>query len=181
MDVMDAGGHKVALTEELTQTRRKIGADYDTPRSNRVLVGKGLGTAGWKRLPPAGNAASRYVECVCFGFTTNVTTGDGAFYFHVPKELSGMILTYVHALVITAGTTGTTDIQIANVTDSVDMLSTKITIDSTETGSNTAATAAVIDITKDDVALNDVLRIDVDAVSTTKPKGLIVTMGFRLP
>lgn len=181
MDVMDSGGHKLGLEEPLTQTRKKIGADFDVPRSDRALVGKGLGKAGWERLPHTGNAASRYLECVCFAFTTSVTTGDGAFYAHIPTELDKMILTYVHALVITAGTTGTTDIQIANVTDSVDLLSTKLTIDSTETGSNTAATAAVITVANRVVATNDVLRIDVDAVSTTKPKGLIVTLGFRLP
>ena len=61
------------------------------------------------------------------------------------------------------------------------MLSTKITIDSGETGSDTAATAAVIDTSNDDVASWDVLRIDVDAVSTTAAKGLIVTLEFRLP
>lgn len=77
--------------------------------------------------------------------------------------------------------TNTTDIQIANVTDSVDILSTKLTIDSAETGSDTAATAAVIDTSKDDLATNDLLRIDVDAVSTTPAKGLIVTIECRLP
>jgi len=61
------------------------------------------------------------------------------------------------------------------------LIYTKITIDSTETGSNTAATAAVINTSTDDVATNDVLRIDVDAVSTTKPKGLVITLGFQLP
>ena len=92
-----------------------------------------------------------------------------------------MNLVEVHAEVITAGTTNTTDIQIANVTDSVDMLSTKLTIDSGETGSDTAATAAAINTSNDDVTTNDMLRIDVDAVSSTAPKGLIVTLTFRLP
>lgn len=127
------------------------------------------------------NIGIRYVQITCFDYATDVAIGDGKGYFHVPPALNGMNLVYVHAKVITAGTTNTTDIQIANVTDSVDMLSTKLTIDSGETGSDTAATAAVIDTTKDDVATNDLLRIDVDAVSTTKPKGLIITLGFQLP
>ena len=92
-----------------------------------------------------------------------------------------MNLVDVHAEVITAGTTGTTDIQIANVTQVADILSTKLTIDSGETGSDTAATAAVINTAEDDMTENDVLRIDVDAISTTAPKGLIITLGFRLP
>lgn len=112
---------------------------------------------------------------------TQLAIGDGVGYFTVPEELNGMNLVSVHARVVTAGTTNTTDIQIANVTDSVDMLSTKITIDSGETGSDTAATPAVIDTTKDDVVTNDLLRIDIDALSTTKPKGLIMRLKFALP
>lgn len=143
------------------------------------------GTDAGRAVTPDGLAGSnlgeKTVELVVFDFTTDVTTGDGKFYFHVPSPLDGMNLVEVHAEVITAGTTNTTDIQIANATDSVDMLSTVLTIDSGETGSDSAAAPAVIDGTKDDVVTNDLLRIDVDAVSTTAPKGLIVTLGFRLP
>ena len=95
--------------------------------------------------------------------------------------MTGMDLVEVHAECITAGTTGTMDIQIHNATDTADMLSTKLTIDSAETGSDTAATAAVINTAADDVATFDVLRIDIDAVHTTAAKGLYVTMIFRLP
>lgn len=108
----------------------------------------------------------------------SVAIADGQAYITIPEECNGMNLVGVHARVVTAGTTNTTDIQIRNVTDSVDMLSTKITIDSGETGSDTAATPAVIDTTKDDVATNDLLAIDIDAVSTTAPKGLIVVLRF---
>lgn len=123
----------------------------------------------------------KYVSVTCFDYTTNTATGDGKGYFHIPAGLGGMNLVEVHAEVITAGTTGTTDIQIHNVTQAADMLTTKITIDSGETGSDTAATAAVIDSTNDDVATNDLIRIDVDAVSTTPAQGLIITLGFQLP
>lgn len=112
---------------------------------------------------------------------TDIATGDGKADLHIPSTLNGMNLVEVHAEVITAGTTGTTDIQIANATQAADMLSTKLTIDSGETGSDTAAAAAVIDTAQDDLATNDMLRIDVDAVSTTAPKGLIITLTFRLP
>ena len=118
------------------------------------------------------------ISTVAVAYTTNVAVGDGKSYVVIPSAMNGLNLTRVHARVITAGTTGTTDIQIANVTDSVDMLSTKLTIDSGETGSDTAATAAVINTANDEVATNDLLRIDLDAVSTTPPQGLIVTMEF---
>jgi hypothetical protein len=126
------------------------------------------------------NLGTKSLQVTAFDYKTNITVGDGAAYVTVPSSYAGMNLVAVHARVITAGTTGTTDIQIYNLTQTADMLSTKITIDSGETGSDTAATAAVIDTSNDDVASWDVLRIDVDAISTTAPKGLIVTMEFRL-
>lgn len=128
-----------------------------------------------------GIALYKTVEIYTVDATTSTAVGDGKAYFTIPEDLNGWNLTAVHARVITAGTTNTTDIQIANVTDSVDMLSTKLTIDSGETGSDTAATPAVIDTSKDDVATNDLLRIDVDAISTTAAKGLIVRLRFVKP
>jgi len=116
-----------------------------------------------------------------FAAATNVAVGDGKAYFVVPDELDGMNLVRVAATVVTAGTTNSTTIQIANVTDAVDMLSTLMAIETTETSTRTSTTPGVIDTTKDDVATGDVLRIDVDAVSTTAPKGLIVEMVFQLP
>jgi hypothetical protein len=111
----------------------------------------------------------------------DVETGDGKLYFPIPTKLNGYNLTAVHAKAITAGTTGTTDIQIHNVTQAADMLSTKLTIDSGEIGSDTAATPAVIDTNNDDVATNDTIRIDIDAVSTTPPSGLLLRLGFTKP
>ena len=114
--------------------------------------------------------------------TISCTVADGKAYFRVPSVCDGMNLVDVAAACITAGVTGTMDIQIYNVTDSQDMLSTKITIDSGETDSKTAAAAAVIDTDHDDVATGDMLRIDVDAIhSGTAAKGLLVEMQFRLP
>lgn len=112
---------------------------------------------------------------------SSLATGDGQAFFRVPAELNGMNLTGVAASVYTAGTTNTLDVQIRNKTDSVDMLSTKITIDSTETDTATAATPAVIDTTKDDVATADIIAIDIDAVHSTPAKGLVVEMRFELP
>jgi len=61
------------------------------------------------------------------------------------------------------------------------LLSTALTIDAAETGSDTAATPAVIDVPndRDVLAENDLLRIDVDAVDATAPKGLLITLGFQ--
>ncbi|MGI9502948.1 MAG: hypothetical protein ACR2RE_07840, partial [Geminicoccaceae bacterium] len=126
---------------------------------------------------------TKEVSLLVFDDSENVVTGNGAgdIFFRVPSTVNGMNLVAVAAQVQTAGTTGTTDIQINNVTQAADMLSTVLTIDSAETDSSTAATPAVIDTANDDVATGDQLRFDVDAVSTTAPKGLIVELQFRLP
>ena len=145
------------------------------------------GTDTGRAVTPDGLAGSIFgtqvVQLMVFDDSQDVATGNGAgdLFFRVPSTMNGMNLVAVAACVQTAGTTGTTDIQIHNVTDTADMLSTVITIDSGETDSATAATAAVIDGTADDVATGDILRIDVDAVSTTAPKGLLVELQFRLP
>jgi hypothetical protein len=65
---------------------------------------------------------------------------------------------------------------IRNVTQAADMLSGVISIAS----GGTVATAGTIDTANDDVATNDVIAVDVDSVSTTKPKGLTIILEFRL-
>ena len=131
------------------------------------------------------------MEMVVFGPAVATATGDGKYYFVVPSTLNGMNLVSVSASVVAVGTTNTTDIQLAKcsvvATGSqcsgtvVDMLSTKLTIDSNESKSSTAAAPAVIDAANDAVATDQVIRVDVDAVSTTPANGLIVTLGFQLP
>lgn len=123
------------------------------------------------------------VEIPAFSPTSDTATGDGKAGFRVPAELNGMDLTGISACVTTAGTTNTTDVQIRRVraAASADMLSTKATIDSTEVDTSTAATPAVINTSNDDVATGDQIYVDVDAVSTTAAKGLIVELRFELP
>ena len=143
------------------------------------------GTDADRAVTPDGLAGSdfgiRVVGIQVFGSTTNTATGDGKAFFRVPVVMNGWTIVGVAACVYTAGTTGTTDIQIRNKTDSVDVLSTKLTIDSGETDSSTAATAAVINTSNDDLATGDLIAIDVDAVSTTPAVGLFVEIRCQAP
>lgn len=143
------------------------------------------GTDTGRALTPDGLAGSNYgerpIQIPCFDWAVDVATGDAVYYFEIPETMDGMNIVSAHARVITAGTTGTTDIQVRNVTDSVDLFSTKLTIDSGETVSNTAATAYVINTSNDDVSSYDLWAVDVDAISTTAPKGLILTLIGRKP
>lgn len=113
---------------------------------------------------------------------TALATGDGQAVLHIPASMNGMNLITVHAEAMVAGTTGTMDIQLSNEDGGpADMLSTKLTIDSGETGSDTAATPAVISGTEDDVATNNRIEVDIDAVQTTPAKGLVITLEFQFP
>lgn len=80
----------------------------------------------------------------------------------------------VGAYVDTAGTTNTTTIDINEAGTSI--LSTKITIDSTEKSSETAATPPVISDTS--IAADAVVTFDIDAISTTAAKGLTVWVDY---
>ena len=116
--------------------------------------------------------------------TLDTYTGDGISFFTVPVVLNGLYLSAVSgelgAHVYTAGTTGTTDVMLYNLTQAVDMLSTVITIDSGETDSSTAATAPVVDTDNNQVSTADVIRFDIDAIcSGTAAKGLEVRMQFK--
>ena len=146
------------------------------------------GTSATLAVTPDGLAGSvvfgtRYVQMVVFDFTTDIAEGNGKFYLHIPAGLNGMDLVEVHAKVITVGDGSTVSVQVHNLTDTTDMLSTNVTIDDGELDSKDAAAAVAIDTGEDDVVTNDVLRIDVDGNGgdTTVAKGLIVTLGFRLP
>lgn len=143
------------------------------------------GTDAARSVSPDGLAGSYAgTKTLTFGtndYTADLATGDGQAYLHVPAALDGMNIVSAHAEVITAGTTGTLDIQIRNVTQTQDVFSTKLTIDTAETGSDTAATPVVINTATDDLNTNDVIALDIDAVHTTAAKGLIVTLECRLP
>lgn len=122
----------------------------------------------------------RVVQIKVFDDATAVTTGDAKLVFCIPSELNGYNLVDADAFCSTASTSGTPTVQIRNVTDSQDMLSTRITIDQDEFTSYSAATAPVIDTTHDDVATGDRIAIDVDGAGTGT-KGLGVILTFQLP
>ena len=108
--------------------------------------------------------------------------GNGIAAITIPLALNDLYLSGVAgtlgAHVYTAGTTGTTDIMLHNLTNAQDMLSTVITIDSGETDSSTAATAPVVN-SNNQVSTADVIRFDIDAVSTgTAANGLEIRMQF---
>lgn len=146
------------------------------------------GTDATRAVTPDGLAGSDYgkreVHLALLDDTTDTSVKDGIgdITFTIPVLMNGWNLVDVEGGVEVTGTTGTTDIQIYNITQTADMLSTKITIDSGEYSSLTAATPPVIDTANDDVSTGDRIRIDCDAIhSGTAAKGLWVKLTFQLP
>lgn len=129
---------------------------------------------------PQGAVASQFpVIWKAQAYSDSLNPGDGLDYLAIPPELDGYNLVNAQARLVTVGTS-TTTIQIANVTQAADMLSTRITLDANEVSSGTAAVPRVIDLANDDVAAYDLLRVDVDGAGSGA-KGLIVFLTFERP
>lgn len=173
---LTSGNVDAAVTDATTSAKGKvelaIASEVDT------------GTSSSLAITPDALAGSifgkRTIQIAVTAPDGDVATGDGKAYFVIPPEMNGMNLVDADAAVITTSSSGTPIVQIYNVTDSQDMLSTRITIDASEYTSYTAATAPVINTSYDDVATGDIIRIDVDGAGTGT-KGLIVILSFQLP
>jgi len=129
------------------------------------------------------NYGIRYVGVVVADSGTALTTGDGKAYFHVPAGLAGMDLMEAHAEVNTAPAGSTIIIEVSKNGNSTQMLTTNITIDAGETGSDSAAALrAYATDGSEAVAENDLIQININQIgSGTAGSGLIVTLGFRIP
>jgi hypothetical protein len=126
------------------------------------------------------NLQVRYIQPRLIEAATELTvTNDvGDWRFHVPPDLDGLSLVYVHAVVDTAGVTGTQTFQVRNATDTTDMLSTLLTIPTTETDSSTGTPAVIKSDGSEVVNTNDLIVVDSDVIQTTVAKGLTFTAGF---
>ncbi len=131
-------------------------------------------------IPIAIQADERLVYIKVIAAGTTLTTGDGKAYFTILDQILGGDIVRVAAAVYTVSSSGLPTIQIHNVTDSVDILSTRITIDENEKNSLKAATDPVINASNDAVVLGEIWRIDVD-VAGTGTKGLDVAIVCKKP
>jgi hypothetical protein len=105
--------------------------------------------------------------------TTALTTGTNKAYFRAPYAFT---VTEVRASVLTAQSSGS--LLTFNIKESgTTILSTKITLDNTETTSVTAATPPVISDTS--IADDAIVSIDVDQVGTGPAGAIILIKGYR--
>lgn len=140
---------------------------------------------GWRaqrlaRRPALVNPTVEKFQLKIMGDTQTVSTGDNKLVFLIEEDMGALSLIHAHAYVTTVSSSGLVTVQIRNVTQTADMLTTKITIDQSEFSSYFAATQPVIDTANDDVDVGDRIAIDVD-VAGTGAKGLGVILWFGVP
>jgi|SRR3990167_49312 len=123
----------------------------------------------------ASNRNVRYVLIRVLDPTTNhtVSTTVGG---DLEIPFTGTIIE-IGAYVDTAGVTGLATIDV-NLNGTTLMTTNKITIDSAEKTSRTAATAPVLTTTA--VTAGDLITVDIDAIQTTAAQGLTVRLGIRI-
>jgi hypothetical protein len=125
-------------------------------------------------------AGKRCVILKVYAEATAIAAGDGAMYFAVPGLLDGMNLVSCGGHLYTAATSGVVQVQIANVTSAVDMLTHMLEWDATEKDTATATSAASINTSNDGVAVGEEIRVDIDAAGSGA-KGMEVRLTFQTP
>lgn len=156
-----AGKIEIAIASEVT-----TGTDATRAVSPDALAGSDYG--------------KRFISIKVFDDATAATTGDGKVKFQLPVEFNGWNLVDVEAYVTGASSSGALTIQVRNITQAADILSTAITIDESELSSLTAATPPAINASEDDYTTGDQIAIDVDGAGTSA-EGLGVLLTYQLP
>ena len=141
------------------------------------------GTGGRDRRDRGGGSGwcdrrALIVEVKVIDDATTLTTGDGKIIICIPLALNGREPDRGRGLRHDRLLLRDPDGADPERHDSVEMLTTKLTIDASETTSYTAATAAVIDAAHKDVATGDLIAVDVAAAGTgAKGLGTILTFA----
>lgn len=108
------------------------------------------------------------------------STGNGLWTFAVEHDWSGTWLRRAEAYVSTAGSS-VTQIQLHNVAQAADLLTSRIEIDSGEKMSWESTPLAEVDPDNDPVLLGEEIRIDLDAIgSGATGLKLMLTFGPRV-
>lgn len=155
-------------TAAATLARIAIGANGALLRSTgSAPAWLAIGTSGYHLAVSGGvpvwEAVPRFFPNL-LNLNTPLQTGDNASRFRIPAYMNGWNISSV-AMSRGSGT-GVLTVQIRNVSTGLDVLSTKLTIDTGETDTLTAAVAAVINTANDGVTTGQQIAIDVDDAGT---------------
>jgi hypothetical protein len=113
-----------------------------------------------------------------FSATAPIETGDDQFVFSIPQDMDEWYLTDVEISVTTESSSGIVQVQIRNVSQTHDFLSTRAQVDAGDFHSNDSGTQPVVNLSNDQVAHEDRIGIDIDAAGTGA-YGLEVVLTFE--
>jgi len=99
--------------------------------------------------------------------------GDNLLEFHIPSKMNGWTIS--GATISRGGGTGTISIALYNVTDSVDVFSSNLTL-----SSGNYSSTVTINTSNDDLATGDRFRIDVDSAGTNSLR-VVVNLELTRP
>lgn len=137
-----------------------------------------LKDAGVTRAKLASALAHDCIQVAVSDLTTALTVGDGAAWWVVPSHLNGLKLkSATIALTVAQSSSGAPQMQMANVTQGWDLLSTRPSIAANKwLDTETGGTAAVVDTASshDVLTTGDRIRFDIDTAGTGA-KGLVAT------
>jgi hypothetical protein len=108
---------------------------------------------------------------------TALVAGDKA-YWRVPTKFNGGTLVGVAAACKVASTSGAVVLTVKN--GATAMLSTNLTIDETETDTNTSSAAAVIDTAHDDLTNDGAAAADLLEFSVVSPGASVTYCGIEI-
>jgi hypothetical protein len=165
-----AGNVIVSLASGVTDEDSNTGAIAQTYKEDQVITIWKTATDTWELVGSPSDDIDYW--------TVSLTAKDGTAATATDVEdfevYEDMHIVNVYAYHATAGTTGVSTYDINE--DGTSILSTKLTVDSVEQTSRTAATAAVI--SDDFIDAGSVISFDIDGVSTTAPEGVKITIAF---
>jgi hypothetical protein len=153
-----------SLNTQAGSSNLLIGEPYYVTDEDAIAIGKSTSTyILFER--------KRAIFIEMFDMTDDVTINK-EYHFRVPEIIGTNKLITAKARVITAGTTNATTVSVYN--GATNMLSSNISVSSARTnGSGTVNTS------NNSVAENDLIKLKVETVSTTAPKGLVIELIFR--
>lgn len=105
-------------------------------------------------------------EFKLFADSETVVTGDGRLIWRIPRSVDGLRLVLVSLYVTTVSSSGAPTLQIHNVSQAADILSTKVSVESSEYVSEDAAVQPVINSSYELAVAGERWRFDVDAAGT---------------
>jgi hypothetical protein len=139
------------------------------------------GSAAWTAKFAFGGQWRKFIapqyEIKLFADDATHTVQDGVFIFVVPEDINNHYLISAEIYITTLSSSGLVTVSLYNLSDSVDMLTTSVTIDVGEYHSYTALTRSVVNPANDVVTTGDRISVNCD-VAGTGAKGLGCILVF---